>query len=80
MSPKERVHACCAPPAPRVSKERAVDVGRGGRPGHAVALLGGTFAMGSDDAWAYPEDAEGPVRRRTVGAFRIECCTVIKES
>lgn len=70
-------HACCAPSAPRPGGgPPAVDVGAGGRPGPTVALPGGTVTVGSADAWAYPEDGEGPVRRAAVGPFEIERCAV----
>nr|WP_285369943.1 formylglycine-generating enzyme family protein [Streptomyces sp. RKAG293] len=32
----------------------------------------GSFRMGSDDAWAYPGDGEGPVRRVDISAFAID--------
>lgn len=37
-----------------------------------IELSGGAFRMGSDDAWAYPEDHEGPVRTVTVAPFAID--------
>ena len=37
-----------------------------------VALPGGTFLMGTDDAIGFPGDGEGPVREVTVGPFRID--------
>src|SRR4051812_19081540 len=36
-----------------------------------VALDGGWFRMGSDDAYSYEEDGEGPVRSVRVDPFRI---------
>lgn len=78
-----RGHACCAPSAPvpavgPAATRSGAPTGRhaGGRPGRTVSLPGGTFAMGSEDALAYPQDGEGPVRPVTVEAFEIECCTV----
>jgi formylglycine-generating enzyme required for sulfatase activity len=51
------------------------------RPGHAdltqagaadfLALPGGSFRMGSDDAQGFAEDGEGPAREVIVSAFRI---------
>ncbi|MFF1496985.1 SUMF1/EgtB/PvdO family nonheme iron enzyme [Streptomyces sp. NPDC058304] len=38
----------------------------------AVPLEGGTFAMGSADTLAYPEDGEGPVRQVTLSPFSID--------
>ncbi|WP_406209229.1 formylglycine-generating enzyme family protein [Kitasatospora sp. NBC_01560] len=37
-----------------------------------VRLDGGRFRMGSDDALAYPEDGEGPVRRVRLSPFAID--------
>jgi formylglycine-generating enzyme len=41
-----------------------------------VGLPGGTFAMGSDDQLAYPDDGEGPVREVDVAPFAIDSVTV----
>jgi sulfatase modifying factor 1 len=41
-----------------------------------VAVPGGTFAMGNDDAAAQPDDGEGPVRQVTLRPFRIDPCAV----
>jgi len=41
-----------------------------------LALAGGEFLMGSEDAYAYPADREGPVRRVGVEAFHLDPCTV----
>jgi formylglycine-generating enzyme required for sulfatase activity len=41
-----------------------------------VLLEGGTFLMGSDDPFAYPDDGEGPVRHVEVGPFWIDPCAV----
>ncbi|MEV0895223.1 formylglycine-generating enzyme family protein [Actinoplanes sp. NPDC049802] len=41
-----------------------------------VALDGGTFRMGSDDVYAYPEDGEGPVRPVRVEPFRVAATCV----
>lgn len=40
--------------------------------GLMVTLAGGSFAMGSEDRWAYPNDGEGPVRAVTVSPFAID--------
>ena len=37
-----------------------------------VDLPGGTFAMGDDSVWAYPDDGESPVHDVHVDAFRID--------
>ncbi|MBO0892689.1 MAG: formylglycine-generating enzyme family protein, partial [Acidothermales bacterium] len=41
-----------------------------------VPLPGGTFVMGSEDDDVNPGDGEGPRRRVTVPAFRIDACAV----
>jgi formylglycine-generating enzyme required for sulfatase activity len=41
-----------------------------------VQLSGGTFQMGSQDAWAYPGDGEGPVRDVTVAPFAMDAYAV----
>ena len=43
-----------------------------------VALAGGRFTLGSDDARAYPEDGEG-TREVEVSAFRIDACAVAND-
>lgn len=40
-----------------------------------TAEIGGTFAMGSNDA-RYPDDAEGPLREVTLSPFQIACHAV----
>jgi formylglycine-generating enzyme required for sulfatase activity len=41
-----------------------------------VRIPGGTFWMGSEDAFAYPADGEGPLREVDVSAFWIDRCAV----
>lgn len=41
-----------------------------------VLVGGGPFAMGAEDAWAYPADGEGPVRDVEMGSFWIDACAV----
>ena len=43
-----------------------------------VGLTGGVFRMGSEDALAYPEDGEGPVREVEVGPFAIAATTITR--
>ncbi|MER8182357.1 formylglycine-generating enzyme family protein [Kitasatospora sp. NPDC094015] len=66
---------CCAPARPGAPADppqaRPGSV-RGPDRGPVVALAGGRFSMGSDDASAYPADGEGPVRRVEVGPFTID--------
>jgi formylglycine-generating enzyme len=41
-----------------------------------VLVSAGSFRMGSEDAFAYPDDGEGPVREVELSAFWIDACTV----
>ena len=41
-----------------------------------VLLTGGTFLMGTDEDWGYPEDGEGPVREATLDGFWISATVV----
>ena len=41
-----------------------------------VILPAGTFHMGSEDRFAYPDDGEGPVREFETSSFRIDACAV----
>ena len=41
-----------------------------------VLLGGGSFAMGAEDRWAYPDDGEGPVREVRVAASGSIACAV----
>jgi formylglycine-generating enzyme len=41
-----------------------------------VSIDGGTFLMGSEDRFAYPDDGEGPVREVTVSALQVDSCAV----
>ena len=44
-----------------------------------VALPGGEFLMGAQDAEGFPADGEGPVRTVRVEPFRIDACAVTNE-
>lgn len=80
-SPRERVrHACCAPssgiavdpvatPAQRVRDP--AEVARG-----MVRIAAGSFSMGSDDADAFVDDGEGPVREVTLSDYLIDATAV----
>ncbi|KPI10877.1 Sulphatase-modifying factor protein [Actinobacteria bacterium OK074] len=75
---------CCAPqgrdavalPVPPVPGHRAVVAPAGAG---MVTLPGGEFLMGTDDAEGFPADGEGPVRRVTVDAFRIDAHAVTND-
>ncbi|GGF94045.1 hypothetical protein GCM10007304_04830 [Rhodococcoides trifolii] len=68
--------AGCCSPSRDARGARARSVSAGGSAPPFVTLTGGTFLMGSDDAYAYPTDLEGPVRAAFVGAFDISVATV----
>jgi sulfatase modifying factor 1 len=44
-----------------------------------VLVEEGSFWMGSDDTFAYPDDGEGPVREVETGAFRIDAHAVTND-
>lgn len=68
--------SCCAPSrdasedSPQPVKTERSPATR--RDDGMVRLPGGSFIMGTDDAVGYPADGEGPVRRVTIGPFRID--------
>jgi sulfatase modifying factor 1 len=65
---------CCAPSRsapPRTGTGGPVLTGPDPRCAELVALDGGWFRMGSEDAVAYMDDGEGPVRSVRVDPFRI---------
>ncbi|GAA4221866.1 formylglycine-generating enzyme required for sulfatase activity [Streptosporangium album] len=65
-------------PAVAVAGRREAPGGTGAPPWHreAVALDGGRFLMGTDDADGFPQDAEGPVRPVVVEPFAVDRYTV----
>lgn len=81
-----QAHPCCAPSSdtdgPAVPQTTAppdlVDALGSGACGQLtlVGLPAGRFLMGSQDAQAYPEDGEGPVREVEVGSFAMASTTV----
>jgi formylglycine-generating enzyme len=72
--------SCCAPSSGRSDPgvPRAV-ITAGGAAANLVRLEGGSFAMGSEDRWAYPEDGEGPVQVVTVSAFSVGAYAVTND-
>ena len=44
--------------------------------GSMVLLPAGSFRMGSDDPWTYPDDGEGPIHEVTLSSFRIASTVV----
>ena len=69
-----------APQGPRPRAPPSGDAPTHETTGTMVVLNGGTFAMGSDDQWAYPEDGEGPVRQVTLAPFAIDRSPVTNEA
>ncbi|GAB2965505.1 formylglycine-generating enzyme family protein [Streptomyces pseudoechinosporeus] len=74
---------CCAPgrssEAASAASEPLVPGSGTALSGTKVALPGGTFRMGGEDADANPGDGEGPVREVTVGPFEIDTRCVTNE-
>ena len=76
--------ACCVPPSggdreiPEPSAVRLQASGRDRAQGLRAMLRipAGTFLMGGDDADAFPEDGEGPVRAVRLSPFLIDATTV----
>jgi sulfatase modifying factor 1 len=73
---------CCTPsrvPDPEVPAASAMEpslIGRGAAPASLVRLPGGSFVMGDDSVWAYPDDGEGPVHDVEVGPLLVGACAV----
>lgn len=63
-----------APPPPDTAPDQAT-AGLG-VVSHPVALPGGAFAMGAEDAEGFPADGEGPVREVRLSPFRIDAFAV----
>jgi formylglycine-generating enzyme required for sulfatase activity len=63
-----------APPA-HPPTDRAAEAAAG-EAATLVRLPGGRFLMGCDDAWAYPNDGEGPVRERELAPFQLDALAV----
>src|SRR5262245_39726704 len=49
-------------------------------PGVLVDIPAGTFRMGDDSVWAYPDDGEAPVHEVELDAFRIDRCAVTNDA
>lgn len=65
------------PPDPAAAGPASGTDPSGGRDGSAVVTLpGGTFTMGDDGPWSYPEDGEGPVRQIAVAPFSLDAHAV----
>jgi len=81
----DSVPTCCTPgrrsePPDRAARRTHTPEGAGTASAERLIQLdGGWFAMGSDDALAYPADGEGPVRRVRVGSFAVDPHCVTNE-
>lgn len=68
---------CCGPSRPLEPAHAPAPVVAGPQRREGwVELPGGTFRMGSEAAYAWPEDGEGPVREVTLSAFGIAATAV----
>jgi sulfatase modifying factor 1 len=74
---------CCSPAAQFDTSPRPVEVKRGPRAAKSkasmVAIPGGSFLMGTDDAERVVADGEGPVREVVVAPFHIDATAVSNE-
>jgi formylglycine-generating enzyme len=72
---------CCTPSQPsRAGASTPAPVSSSGHDDAPVVTLpGGTFVMGDDSDWSYPEDGEGPAREAQVGAFTLDAHAVSNE-
>ena len=68
---------CCSPSRGGAGESPAVAraLGRGATDG-MVLVPTGSFWMGSDDAYAYPDDGEGPPRELELAAYWLDSCAV----
>ena len=75
---------CCAPSAQHeISIAPTVVTARSTEPrprDDMVSIEAGSFVMGSDDAWAYPADGEGPVREISLDSFWMDAMAVSNEA
>ena len=68
---------CCSPSRGGAGESPAVARGSGrGVTNGMVLVPAGSFWMGSDDAYAYPDDGEGPPRELELAAYWVDSCTV----
>jgi formylglycine-generating enzyme required for sulfatase activity len=64
---------CCGPSRGGPGEATAVEPGEGaGSTEGMVSVPGGAFWLGSEDAFAYPDDGEGPLREVEVSPFVID--------
>lgn len=71
---------CCTPSQPGGGLPAQLPGVAGGVDGTPAATLpSGTFLMGEESDWSYPEDGEGPVRPVEVAAFSLDVHAVSNE-
>lgn len=72
---------CCTPSSPRKVNVEALPLPPSdGRDDAAVATLpGGTFVMGDNSDWSYPDDDEGPTREIHVNPLTLDVHAVSNE-
>lgn len=74
---------CCAPRRDETAQAiapQAPDPGGGAESaGDFVVLPGGTFAMGTDGTYGYPDDGEGPAHPVTLSPFAIAPTTITND-
>ena len=69
--------ACCSPSRGGAGQEASIGPGTRARDtAGMVSIAEGAFRMGSDDAFAYPEDGEGPPREVELAGYSIDACGV----
>lgn len=78
---------CCAPgrggtdlsPEPRAAAPVTEPAAKQGDLGERIALSGGDFLMGTEDAEGFPDDAEGPIRLVHIDPFSIGATAVTND-
>ena len=67
---------CCAPQNQVKQREESPQIARGSLHTETISLKGGSFNMGTTYASGYPQDGEGPIRKRQVSPFNMDKFTV----
>ncbi len=67
---------CCAPQNQIKQREENPQIETGSLHTETVSLKGGSFNMGTTYASGYPQDGEGPIRKRQVSPFNMDKFTV----
>jgi formylglycine-generating enzyme len=77
--------ACCVPAGDGHAERSDTDLssipcGASPHPADLVDIPSGTFRMGDESVWAYPDDGEAPVHEVELDAFRIDRCAVTNDA